>query len=95
MTKNLLSQHVAPEMEVWAYGNRVTHKAHDGSDLDLVVLNPANPKKPQENLMELRDAFNESDLPILVDILHWARIPESLIIRILATCSTLCPIANE
>jgi hypothetical protein len=27
--------------------------------------------------MDLRDAFNESDLPILVDILDWVLIPES------------------
>jgi hypothetical protein len=26
---------------------------------------------------EVRDAFSESNLPILVDILDWARIPDS------------------
>ncbi len=29
------------------------------------------------NLDEVRDAFSESNLPILVDILDWAGIPDS------------------
>ena len=33
--------------------------------------------RPQANLSELREALSESNLPILVDLLDWARIPES------------------
>jgi len=66
-----------PEAEVLAYGSRVTGRAHDGSDLDLVVRNPHNPMIPSRNLGEVRDAFSESNLPILVDILDWERIPDS------------------
>ncbi len=65
-----------PEAEVLAYGSRVTGMAHEGSDLDLVVLNPLNPMIPAINLGEVRDAFSESNLPILVDILACARIPD-------------------
>jgi hypothetical protein len=32
--------------------------------------------RPQNNLPRLRAAFIESNLPMLVDILDWARIPE-------------------
>jgi predicted nucleotidyltransferase len=66
-----------PEAEVLAYGSRVTGRAHEGSDLDLVVRNPHKPTIPERNMGEVRDAFSESNLPILVDILDWARIPDS------------------
>ena len=73
---HILATHL-PEAEVLAYGSRVTGTAHDGSDLDLVVRNPHKPMIPVHNLGEFRDAFSESNLPILVDILDWARIPDS------------------
>ena len=73
---HILATHL-PEAEVLAYGSRVTGIAHDGSDLDLVVRNPHEPRIPAHNLGEVRDAFSESNLPILVDILEWARIPDS------------------
>jgi hypothetical protein len=46
-------------------------------NLDLVDRNPHNPMILVRNLGEVRDAFSESNLPILVDILDWARIPDS------------------
>ena len=73
--RHLLATHV-PTAEVWAYGSRVTGQAHEGSDLDLVVRDPINPARPQESLAGLRAAFSESDLPILIDIFDWARLPE-------------------
>jgi len=74
--KELLRRHV-PNAEVWAYGSRVSGGGHDSSDLDIVLRNPDDLNKPQENLIELRDALSESDIPTLVDALDWARIPES------------------
>jgi len=66
----------APGAEVWAYGSRVNGAAHDGSDLDLVVRNPDALNHPQKQLWRLRQALGESNLPMLVDVLDWARIPE-------------------
>ncbi|MHB8057873.1 MAG: nucleotidyltransferase family protein [Desulfuromonadaceae bacterium] len=66
-----------PEAEVIAYGSRVTGTCHEGSDLDLVARNRLNPMLPVRNLGEVRGAFSESNLPILVDIMDWARIPDS------------------
>jgi predicted nucleotidyltransferase len=65
-----------PEVEVIAYGSRVNGTAHGGSDLDLVVRNRNNPQLPVGNLGAVRDALTESNLPILVDIQDWARIPD-------------------
>jgi predicted nucleotidyltransferase len=81
MVRQILAIHL-PGTEVIAYGSRVTGTAHDGSDLDLVARNPHNPQLPVQNLAEVRDAFSESNLPILVDILDWARIPDSFRVEI-------------
>jgi uncharacterized protein len=71
----ILQKHM-PEAEVWAYGSRVNGGAHEGSDLDLVLRNPAGLNQPLKQLYLLRDALSESNLPMLVDILDWARMPE-------------------
>jgi predicted nucleotidyltransferase len=72
----LLAEYV-PDMEVWSYGSRVTGHSHSASDLDLVLRNPLDLSVPQTHLAQLRDALAESDLPILVDVVDWARIPEA------------------
>lgn len=74
--KTLLCAHV-PHAEVWAYGSRVTGSSHAASDLDLVLRNPQNLLEETSALYDLKEAFTESNLPIRVDIMDWARIPES------------------
>lgn len=72
----LLRVHV-PNAEVWAYGSRVSGGGHAASDLDLVLRNPANLGVETPDLFDLKETFIESDLPIRVDVMDWARIPES------------------
>jgi predicted nucleotidyltransferase len=73
----LFETHI-PGAEVWAYGSRVTGRSHESSDLDLVLRNPADLAKSQMwPLIELREAIRESNLPILVDVLDWADIPQT------------------
>jgi DNA polymerase sigma len=67
----------APDAEVWAYGSRVSGLGHAASDLDLVLRNPADLLQRQPHLEDVRAAFSESNLPFLVDVLDWARIPET------------------
>lgn len=74
--RKLLRTHV-PHAEVWAYGSRVSGGGHEASDLDLVLRNPANLREEEPELSNLKRAFIESDLPIRVDVMDWARIPES------------------
>ncbi|MDR2260489.1 MAG: restriction endonuclease subunit S [Azoarcus sp.] len=73
--RTLLGQHV-PQAEVWAYGSRVNGDAHECSDLDLVLLNPQNLAADTEGWMDLKDALQESCLPMLVDVHDWAHLPE-------------------
>ncbi|QRR04287.1 nucleotidyltransferase family protein [Dyadobacter sandarakinus] len=61
-------------IEVWAYGSRVNGSAHDGSDLDLVIRSEDLSKLDADVFFELKDKIRESNIPILVDLLDWARI---------------------
>ena len=75
MLEAMLSEHV-PDAEIWAYGSRVNGQSHDGSDLDLVVRG-AGLEPLGVELLNLKEAVQESNLPILVQIHDWARLPES------------------
>ncbi len=74
--KTILKQW-APHSEVWAYGSRVNGNCHDASDLDLVIRNPTALQKPTEHVAQLKQAFKDSELPIIVDLMDWAYLPES------------------
>lgn len=68
----LLKQYL-PNTEVWAYGSRVKGTASSNSDLDLVTFtSPAQ----QSAIFDLKEAFEESDLPFRVDLFSWDEIPE-------------------
>lgn len=64
-----------PAAQVWAYGSRVSGGAHEASDLDLVVRNAHDLTASCEKLQDLREALQESALPILVDVHDWAALP--------------------
>lgn len=66
-----------PQEEIWVYGSRVVGDAHEGSDLDIVIRHPDNLDQRQEALFDIKEAITESNIPILVDVLDWALIPES------------------
>ncbi|MBI5330589.1 MAG: nucleotidyltransferase domain-containing protein [Betaproteobacteria bacterium] len=70
----LLAEHT-PQAQVWAFGSRVNGTAHEGSDLDVVVRNPADLKQSTEHLFELKEAIQESALPMLVELHDWAHLP--------------------
>ena len=71
--KSILAEHV-PECEVRAYGSRATWTARDYSDVDLAVVG----KGPldREVIADLKEAFQDSDLPMRVDVLDWHSVSE-------------------
>ena len=71
----LLRKHV-PDAEVWAYGSRVNGRSHEASDLDLVLRGPDLEPLGYE-YVELLEALEQSNIPILVQARDWARLPES------------------
>lgn len=72
--QTLLAKHL-PAADVWAYGSRVAGNAHEGSDLDLVLRNPQDLSQDVEGWFELKEALQDSTLPLLVDVHLWPRLP--------------------
>jgi len=65
------------KFEVRAFGSRVNGKAHSGSDLDLVIISQSVNKMPMEIFTNLKEKISESNIPILVELFDWDRLPES------------------
>ena len=59
----LLREHL-PDVEVWAYGSRVSGKSHDGSDLDLVLRGPGLNEIPIGRLGDFEEAVRGVDHPL-------------------------------
>ncbi|VGO11676.1 hypothetical protein PDESU_00221 [Pontiella desulfatans] len=66
--RRILSGHVHGA-EIRVFGSRVQGNAKPWSDLDLVII--GNKKLELGALGDLREAFEESDLPIRIDVLDW------------------------
>lgn len=73
--QHILSQHL-PEAKAWVFGSRVSGKAKQWSDYDIALLT-STPLNWQQ-LERLKDAFSESNLPIMVDLSDWSKLPTFL-----------------
>ena len=51
--------------------------AHEGSDLDLVVLPDGYDQVDLGEVLTIKDLLQKSSIPILVQVLDWNRIPDS------------------
>src|ERR1700730_10928277 len=60
-----------PDYEVWAFGSRANWTAKDSSDLDLAIA--SKEPVPVKRLRRLRRAFEESYLPLKVDVVDLAK----------------------
>ncbi|MBN8703233.1 MAG: nucleotidyltransferase domain-containing protein [Bacteroidetes bacterium] len=63
-------------IEVWAHGSRVDGTAHEGSDLDLVVRTKNLEQLPMDVLLAIKEKIKESNIPIVVEVFDWSRLPE-------------------
>ena len=70
----ILREH-APGCQALAFGSRVTGEARRYSDLDIAVV--GDTPLGFEAIGLLMEAFEESDLPIRVDVLDWLAISDS------------------
>ena len=69
----ILAAHV-PDLEVRAFGSRITGNAKPYSDLDLAVVGAR--ALDTDVFRRLREDFEESNLPFRVDVLDWHGISE-------------------
>ena len=74
IVERILSDHV-PDCEVRVFGSRATWTAKDYSDLDLAVVGDGPVDRRAIGL--LKEAFEESTLPMRVDVLDWHTVSES------------------
>jgi predicted nucleotidyltransferase len=77
MILEILKQQMKTDVELWAFGSRVNNKAHSGSDLDLVIKSKNNKILDIVELGNFKEALKESNIPFLVDVLDWGKIPNS------------------
>ena len=68
---DVLHSHV-PDLEVWAFGSRVTGNAKKTSDLDIAIISD----EPIDLVLlsNIRDAFSESNLPFKVDVVDFVSV---------------------
>lgn len=62
--KNILHKY---PYSFYAFGSRVTGKARRFSDLDLCCVDDI----PKNQILEIEEAFEESNLPYKVDLVNW------------------------
>ena len=63
-----------PKAIIWAYGSRTNGTAHEGSDLDLVIKDYG---QEETDYLLLKEALQESNIPFLIDIFEFDKLPES------------------
>ena len=73
IVERILAEHV-PECEVRAFGSRATWNAKDYSDLDLAII--GDEPLPRGTVARLKEAFEESRLPMRVDVVDWHAIAD-------------------
>lgn len=67
---NRVLKKVLSGVTVWAFGSRVNGTAKPYSDLDLAIV--TDQALSFERLAVIKEAFDESDLSIRVDVVDWA-----------------------
>ena len=74
IVEGILAEHV-PDCEVRAFGSRATWNAKDYSDIDVAIVGDG--PLDWRTLGRLKESFEESNLPMRVDVLDWHAISES------------------
>lgn len=81
-------------LKIWAYGSRVNGEAHDASDLDLVII--SKDKKPIDinEFLNFKEHLTNSNIPILIQVMDWHRMPNSFHKNILSNYEELVEIVK-
>lgn len=72
LVRDVLRRHLPTTCTVWVFGSRVDGNPKPFSDLDLALIHQT--PLPFAMLAALEHDFDESKLPIKVDIVDWQRI---------------------
>lgn len=72
-----MRQNIKTPINLWAFGSRVNGDACNGSDLDLVVKTKDETPLDLNEFMQFKEDLQESNIPFLVDVMDWGRIPDT------------------
>jgi len=64
-------------MIVYVFGSRITENIKSHADLDLVVEQVGKDSIPLVLILDLKAAFEESDLPFKVDVVDYTSLPSN------------------
>jgi predicted nucleotidyltransferase len=78
-----------------AYGSRVSGEAHDMSDLDMVIISKDGNKLDISEYIEFKEKLSDSNIPIIVQVFDWYRLPETFHKNILNNCEEMVRIGYE
>ena len=74
IVQGILQRHLPDGVRVWVFGSRARGAARTWSDLDLALEGSA--PLDEDTLLALRDALEESELSLRVDVVDLGRISE-------------------
>jgi uncharacterized protein len=74
IVQDILDQYLDRSMIVWVFGSRAKGRVKPFSDLDLVLENTTGKPVEENKMIDVKNAFEESDLPWKVDVLDWNKI---------------------
>lgn len=75
--KNILFQYLDPERDkVFIYGSRATGGARKFSDVDIGVKRQRAKIVPADTISDLKEAFEESDIPYTVDVVDFSGVSD-------------------
>ena len=77
-----------PNAIIWVYGSRLKGNCHEGSDLDLSVIDF---KDFNKSISELKEFLVNSNIPFLIDINEYKYLPESFKQEILKNYEVIFP----
>lgn len=71
---DIFNNTISIPINILAFGSRVNGDSINGSDLDLVIK--AEQEIDIDELISVKENLTESNIPFLVDVLDWNRIPD-------------------
>ena len=74
---NIAKNSFSKPYKIWAFGSRVNGKAHDLSDLDIVVIGDNGEKILIDQFLDFKNRLRDSNIPIIVQVIDWNRVPQS------------------
>ncbi len=74
---NIIKDTIKESCKILAYGSRVNGDAYDMSDLDLVLISQKKDKIDINTLVKFKEKLQKSNIPIIVQVMDWYRIPKS------------------